>query len=96
VISFLARNELPEYYLLLAGHYSLGEYVCLGFDGLYLGGQNSRHHDGSTSLCRGCDFGSSDGAIFVGVIFRWLQTGCASAFFEGGSKEHELHGESEV
>jgi hypothetical protein len=35
VISFLARNELPEYYLLLAGHYSLGEYVCLGFDGLY-------------------------------------------------------------
>jgi len=35
VISFLARNELPEYYLLLAGHNSASEYVCLGFDGLY-------------------------------------------------------------
>jgi hypothetical protein len=34
-ISSLARNGLPEYYLLLAGPDSCGEYVGSGFYGLY-------------------------------------------------------------
>ena len=53
----------------------------------------SRHHDGSRSLCRGLRHGSSAGAFLVGVIFLAAPAGCAFAFFEGGSKEHELHEE---